>query len=143
MGGVEYAVPIGVALLLYFLFPAYLKNRQQRLTEQMRERYHGTVIRAGEARLIGRWMRFPAAIAVTPDYLIVHNVLSLFPDEVPIERLRKLNLQYKPTASIPHPEDDAPAGNVLIITTTEQTYRILFENPDDAIDWKAAVERAV
>jgi hypothetical protein len=145
MGGVEYAVPIGIVILLYFLFPAFLKNRQHRLVEGMRERYRPTLIRAGEITLIGRWFRFPAAVVLTRDYIVVQNVFSLYPDEVPFERLRKLNLQYKPTSSIPHPEDDAPdgTGKVLIITTTEQFYRMLFENPEDAMDWKSDIERAV
>jgi len=143
MGGVEYAVPIGIAILLYFLFPAYMQNRRRRLVEGMRERFSPSIIRAGEVKLIGRWFQFPAALAVTPDYLIVHNVFSLHPDEIPLERLRNLNLQYKPTFSTPHPEDDSQSGNILIITTTEQTYRISFEKSEDAVEWKAAIEQAV
>ncbi len=143
MGGVEYAVPIGIIILLYFLFPAYLKNRQDRLVERMRDEYHPAIIRAGNARLAGRWFRFPAAIAVTTDYLIVHNILSLYPDEVPLERIRNLSLRHTLTATVPHPDDDTPSGNILIITTTEQTYRLIFEKSDDAIEWKAAIEQAV
>ncbi len=143
MGGVEYAVPIGIALLLYFLFPAYLHNRRRRLVEKMQDEYDSTVIRAGEVQLAGAWFRFPAALAVTSDLLIVHNVLSIFPDIIPFERLRNLTLQYKPTKTIPHPEDDSPTGNVLIITTTENTYRILFEKSEEALEWKTAIEQAV
>ncbi len=143
MGGVEYAVPVGVIILLYFLFPAYLKNRQERLIERMRDEYKQVVHRAGGARLAGKYVTFPAAIAVTSDYLIVHNVMSLFPDEVPLERLRNISLQYKMTKSVPHPEDDTESGNVLIITTTEQIYRLLFEDPEDAAEWKNAIQRAL
>jgi hypothetical protein len=143
MGGVEYAVPIGVIILLYFLFPAFLKNRQHRLTDQLREEYHSKSIRVGEAQLVGRFFRYPAALAVTNDYLIVRNVMSLFPDEIPLERLRGLNLQYKLSEINLHPEDDTYSGNFLIITTTEQTYRIFFEKSEDASEWKAAIEQAV
>lgn len=143
MGGVEYAVPVGIVILLYFLLPAYLHNRRYRLVEKMRDEYHPAILRSGEAQLLGHWLRFPTALAVTPDFLIIHNVLSLFPDIIPLERLRNLTLQYKPTKNIPHPEDDSPSGNVLIITTTENIYRIIFEKSDDAVEWKAAIEQAV
>ena len=143
MGGVEYAVPIGIVILLYFLLPAFLKNRQHRLADQLREEYHSTSIRVGEVQLVGRFFRYPAALAVTSDYLIVQNVISLFPDEIPLERLRGLILQYKLTRSTLHPEDDSQSGNILIITTTEQTYRISFEKSEEAAEWKAAIEQAV
>lgn len=143
MGGVEYAVPVGIAILLYFLLPAYLHNRRRRLVEKMQDQYHSTVIRTGEVQLAGAWLRFPAALAVSSDFLIVHNVFSLYPDIIPLERLRNLTLQYKLTKTIPHPEDDSPTGNVLIITTTETTYRILFEESEEAIEWKTAIEQAV
>jgi len=143
MGGVEYAVPIGVAVLLYFLFPAFLKNRQSRLVEKMRNEFHPNLIRAGEVRLAGRFFTFPAALALTADYLVVHNVLSIYRDEVPLERLRNLALQYKLTKQIPHPEDDSPSGNVLIISTTEQTYRILFNEEEEAPEWKESIERTI
>ncbi|GEM_PF-1544578 len=145
MGGVEYAVPIGIVILLYLLFPAYLKNRQQRLVEHFRDEFRGTLIRAGEVRLVGKYFTFPAAIALTSDYIIVHNAWSLYRDEVPLERLRNLALQYKFTRTTPHPEDDVAGepGNLLIITTSEQTYRLIFEDPGEAPEWKESIERAV
>lgn len=145
MGGVEYAVPIGVALLLYFLLPAYFRNRQLRLLERMRDELHSTIIRAGEVRLRGRWFTYPAVMAVTHDYLIIYNVFSLYPDEIPLERLRNLSFHTDLAASSPHPENDTPdiSGNILIIGTTEQSYQFEFADSEAANEWKTAIEEAL
>jgi hypothetical protein len=137
MGGVEYAVPIGIAILLYFLLPAYINNRQHRLVDRIREEYHPTIIRIEGVRLAGRWLRFPAVLAVTSEYLIIRNALSLYPDETPLERLRGITIQRQISENIPEP------GNILIITTTEHTYRIIFERPEGAAEWRAEIERAI
>jgi hypothetical protein len=148
MGGVEYAVPIGIAILLYFLLPAYINNRQHRLVDRIREEYHPTIIRVEGIRLAGRWLRFPAVLAVTSEYLIIRNVLSLYPDETPLERLRGITIQRQISRNIPEPDNELTTteterGNILIITTTEHTYRIIFERPEGASEWKAEIERAI
>jgi hypothetical protein len=148
MGGVEYAVPIGIAILLYFLLPAYMNNRQHRLVDRIREEYHPTIIRVEGVRLAGRWLRFPAVLAVTSEYLIIRNVLSVYPDETPLERLRGITIQYQASRNAPEPDDDLNSnetepGPILIITTTEYTYRIIFDRPEGAPEWKAEIERAI
>jgi di/tricarboxylate transporter len=143
MGGAEIVVPIGILILLYFLFPAYLTNRRHRLAELLRHQYGTTFIKSGEVYIAGRWFRFPAVIMLTSDYVVIRNVLSMYNEEIPFERLRNLTVQYKLSISEPHPDDDSPTGHVLVITTTDHRYRILFPEPDDASEWKSEIEKTV
>jgi hypothetical protein len=143
MGGVEYAVPIGIALLLYFLFPAYLKNRQERLVERLRDDHERQFHRVGPVRIRGRWIDFPAVIAVSPDYIFIRNALSVYADEIPFERLRGLDIRILYRHDAAAATGDEPSGSILTITTVDHTYILKFDSSESSAEWKIAIEEAL
>jgi hypothetical protein len=143
MGGVEIVVPLGIAILFYLLFPAYLKNRQHHLVDRIRRIYQDQLIRTGEVYLLGTWLRYPAVIAVTSDYIIIRNALSLYNDEIPYERVRNIAIRKRYTGGVSHPEDDSDEGNILILGTTDQLYALQFEESEEAIVFRTEIEHAI
>jgi hypothetical protein len=143
MGGAEVVVPLGILILFLLLFPAYLKNRQRRLAEVMRNVYRDNLIRVWEVSLIGRWFRYPGIIGLTSDNIIIRNSLSLYNEEIPFERIRTLIRHEISGGGIPHPEDASVFGNVITIRTTELVYSVEFHQDEEAGDFKTEIERTI
>jgi hypothetical protein len=143
MGGVEVVVPLGILILFLLLFPAYLKNRQRRLAEVMRNIYRDELIRVWEVSLIGNWFRYPGIIGLTSDNIIIRNALSLYNEEIPFERIRTLIRHEKSGSDIRHPEDSSTIGNMITIRTTELVYSVEFRQDEEAGDFKTEIERTI